>query len=162
MRTITGKNNIVLVERLDGSFNDEIQLDPNTSLITGGNAHEFNTQEELRTFIAGQDVAKFPVIPAVGEPCQKGKTYAYGEDKAKCLQDHSRMHYPIEDTPALWLVIQTIAAGYPEWKQPTGGHDAYQIGDRVRYNGADYESKINANTTKPDGDIPYNRYWKPL
>lgn len=48
----------------------------------------------------------------------------------------------------------------PEWKSPTGGHDAYNIGDQVTYKSEVWESKINGNTTIPDGDKPYNRYWK--
>jgi hypothetical protein len=48
--------------------------------------------------------------------------------------------------------------------QPTGAHDAYQINDIVHYptmNDGLWISKINANVTVPDGDIPYNRYWQP-
>ena len=28
---------------------------------------------------------------------------------------------------------------YPEYKQPTGAHDAYKIGDKITYNGKHYE-----------------------
>ena len=38
---------------------------------------------------------------------------------------------------------------YPEWQQPTGGHDAYAAGDRVRFDAADYESLIDANVWSP-------------
>jgi len=73
------------------------------------------------------------------------------------------MSFPIEQTPALFLIIPTVI-GYPVWVQPTGAHDAYEIGDRVHYptiNDGLWISKINANVTVPDGDIPYNRYWQP-
>jgi hypothetical protein len=36
-----------------------------------------------------------------------------------------------------------------EWVQPTGGHDAYNIGDRVLFGGLTYESLINANVWSP-------------
>lgn len=39
---------------------------------------------------------------------------------------------------------------YPDWIQPTGAHDAYQIGDIVNYNGTLYESLINGNTWSPE------------
>jgi len=39
--------------------------------------------------------------------------------------------------------------GYPEWIQPTGAHDAYNTGDRVSFDGADYESQIDGNTWSP-------------
>ena len=37
-------------------------------------------------------------------------------------------------TPNLWLDLshhEVIGGEYPEWKQPTGAHDAYKIGDIV-------------------------------
>ena len=40
---------------------------------------------------------------------------------------------------------------YPQWVQPTGGHDAYAIGAKVTFNGQRYVSKINANVWSPTG-----------
>lgn len=48
---------------------------------------------------------------------------------------------------------------YPEFVQPTGAHDAYQIGDRVLYNGKVYESTIANNVYSPDA---YPQGWKLL
>ena len=49
----------------------------------------------------------------------------------------------------------------PLWTQPTGAHDAPNIGDKRIWpaGGKVWTSKINGNTTIPDGDVPYNRYW---
>lgn len=38
----------------------------------------------------------------------------------------------------------------PDWVQPTGAHDAYQTGDKVRYKGQVYESLIDGNVWAPD------------
>lgn len=38
-----------------------------------------------------------------------------------------------------------------EWVQPTGGHDAYNIGDQVTFEESTYESLINANVWSPTG-----------
>lgn len=38
----------------------------------------------------------------------------------------------------------------PEWVQPTGAADAYNIGDVVMYNGQKYQSTIDGNTWSPD------------
>lgn len=38
----------------------------------------------------------------------------------------------------------------PEWVQPTGAHDAYQTGDKVRYKGVVYESLIDGNVWSPE------------
>ena len=48
---------------------------------------------------------------------------------------------------------------YPEFVQPTGAHDAYQIGDRVLYNGKVYESTIANNAYSPDA---YPQGWRLL
>lgn len=45
----------------------------------------------------------------------------------------------------------------PDFVQPTGAHDAYKKGDKVRYNGKIYESLIDANTYSPDA---YPAGWK--
>lgn len=36
-----------------------------------------------------------------------------------------------------------------DWVQPAGVHDAYQTGDRVIFEGAEYVSKIDSNTWSP-------------
>ena len=41
-------------------------------------------------------------------------------------------------------------SNYPDFIQPTGAHDAYNIGDIVKYNGVLYRSLINGNTYSPD------------
>jgi len=38
---------------------------------------------------------------------------------------------------------------YPPWVQPTGGHDAYKMGDKVTYNGKNWVSTANANVWAP-------------
>ena len=44
-------------------------------------------------------------------------------------------------------VVEEGAA--PEWVQPTGAHDAYQTGDHVMFEGAEYKSLIDGNTWSP-------------
>lgn len=45
---------------------------------------------------------------------------------------------------------EPITEEYPDWVQPTGAHDAYNIGDIVKYNGKLYQSTINGNVWAPD------------
>lgn len=113
--------------------------------------HTFDTDEQRITYIAGMESGIFPPLPDVGEWCEINTIYAYGEDKAKCLQSHNRTSYPIEQTPALFLIIPTVVC-YPVWVQPTGAHDSYEIGDCVHFptiNDPVYESLINANVWSP-------------
>ena len=45
----------------------------------------------------------------------------------------------------------------PDFVKPTGAHDAYKKGDKVKYNGKIYESLIDANVYSPDA---YPAGWK--
>ena len=48
---------------------------------------------------------------------------------------------------------------YPAFVQPTGAHDAYNIGDKVTYNGHRYECTMNNNAYSPDA---YPQGWKQI
>lgn len=46
---------------------------------------------------------------------------------------------------------------YPEYVQPTGGHDAYNTGDKITYNGKKYECLKDNCVWNPDA---YPQGWK--
>ena len=46
---------------------------------------------------------------------------------------------------------------YPEYVQPTGAHDAYNIGDKITYNGKRYECTFDGCVWNPD---EYPSGWK--
>ena len=84
-----------------------------------------------------------------------GKAYAvndraqYNGTLYKCIQAHtSQADWMPSATPALWKTVSVDE--YPEWVQPTGAHDAYNIGDKVTYNGQHYVGTSNANVYAPD------------
>ena len=84
-----------------------------------------------------------------------GKAYAvndraqYNGTLYKCIQAHtSQADWAPDATPALWKTVSLDE--YPEWVQPTGAHDAYNIGDKVTYNGQHYVCTSNANVYAPD------------
>ena len=84
-----------------------------------------------------------------------GKAYAvndrtqYNGTLYKCIQAHtSQSDWMPSATPALWKTVSVDE--YPEWVQPTGAHDAYNIGDKVTYNGQHYICTSNANVYAPD------------
>lgn len=53
----------------------------------------------------------------------------------------------------------TTPETYAAWVQPTGAHDAYNIGDKVIFNGHLWESLINANVWSP---TVYPAGWRDL
>ena len=86
---------------------------------------------------------------------ETGKAYAvsdraqYNGSLYKCIQAHtSQSDWMPDATPALWKTVSVDE--YPEWVQPTGAHDAYNIGDKVTYNGQHYVCTSNANVYAPD------------
>jgi hypothetical protein len=74
----------------------------------------------------------------------------YNGTTYECIQAHMTIEGQTPDvTPALW---NAESPGIPVWKQPTGAHDAYNIGDQVHFPTASdpvYESLINANVWSP-------------
>ena len=84
-----------------------------------------------------------------------GKAYAvndraqYNGTLYRCVQAHtSQADWTPDATSALWKTVSVDE--YPEWVQPTGAHDAYNIGDKVTYNGQHYVCTSNANVYAPD------------
>ena len=84
-----------------------------------------------------------------------GKAYAindrvrYNGTLYKCVQAHtSQADWTPSTAPALWKIVSVDE--YPEWVQPTGAHDAYNIGDRVTYNDQRYVCTTSANVYAPD------------
>lgn len=100
-----------------------------------------------------------------GKPYKGGVYLTYGENSVGDPQLYkvnepghtSQADWTPDKTPALYTPIGLDDDGYPIWSQPTGAHDAYNVGDVVDYGGALYESLINGNTTVPGSD---ERYWK--
>lgn len=75
------------------------------------------------------------------------------------IQPHStEVGWTPDTTPALWKEIPPPGV-IPDFIQPTGAHDAYNIGDKVRFAGSVYESLIDANVYSPTA---YPQGWKKL
>lgn len=96
---------------------------------------------------------------APGNRLFKGDMVEYNQVIYEVVQPHTTQDDWRPDTlPALYKVVyQTEATDengdeievVPEWKEPQGTHDAYQIGDRVHFAGKVYESVIAGNTWDP-------------
>lgn len=106
------------------------------------------------------------VYPAyeIGKTYKTNDMFTYGTNNVgdpqlyRVVQEHtSQAGWPPESTPSLYTAIGLTESGYPIWSQPTGAHDAYNIGDIVDYNGELYESLIDGNTYSPEA---YPGGWK--
>lgn len=78
-----------------------------------------------------------------------GNRVRYGEKLYKCNIAHTSQDDWVPDTQsALWSEVSVEE--WAEWKQPTGAHDAYNIGDKCSYKGKHYICTINSNVYAPD------------
>lgn len=92
-------------------------------------------------------VELFPMW-AIGRAYAAGDRVQHGGILYKCVQAHtSQADWTPDATQALWVVVSIEE--FPEWVQPTGAHDAYNIGDKVSYNGQRYICTTDANVYAP-------------
>lgn len=79
----------------------------------------------------------------------------------RCEQAHtSQESWTPDAAPSLWSQIDIAGDGVDVWTQPTGAHNAYNVGDRVHYPTASdpiYVSLIDGNTWAPDA---YPQGWQ--
>ena len=102
----------------------------------------------LNDEIALTGVELFPAW-VVGKVYTVNDRAQYNGTLYKCIQAHtSQADWMPSATPALWKTVSLDE--YPEWVQPTGAHDAYNIGDKVTYNGQHYVCTSNANVYAPN------------
>ena len=93
-------------------------------------------------------VELFPMW-AIGRAYAAGDRVQHGGTLYKCVQAHtSQADWTPDATQALWVVVSIEE--FPEWAQPTGAHDAYNIGDKVTYNGQHYVCTSDGNVYAPD------------
>lgn len=101
----------------------------------------------------------------IGKSYTVGDTFKYDGIVYAVVQPHtSQEDWNPELTPSLYKVLrQTEEAGtdavIQEWVQPLGSDDAYNIGDKVLFNGEAYESLIDNNVYSPKD---YPQGWKEI
>lgn len=148
---------------------------PTSGALKAGEVYSYNggmvvvEQDHNRTIYTPEETpALFSVYRAntegmewvANEQVIVGDERTYGGKNYICLQSHQTLSTWTPDvTPALWKEV-VIVVDIPVWVQPTGAHDAYQIGDKVHFptiNDPVYESLIPANVYSP---ISYPAGWR--
>lgn len=153
--------------------NMNILLDTNTL----SDKHCYSNAEQLRRaiqfFVKTLDEEKALEIPSVFPCWEVGYSYkqndiiSYGENSLgdpqlyKVVKDHVSQNdwKPGVGTESLYAAFGVDESGIPIWKQPSGAHDAYSKGDKVKYNEKYYESLIDGNVWAPDA---YPAGWKEI
>lgn len=84
----------------------------------------------------------------VGLEVKVDERYQYNGDLYKCVQAHTTEEGWTPDiTPALWTKVSLDE--WPEWVQPTGVQDAYELGAKVSHNEKHWISTVDANVWEP-------------
>lgn len=123
-------------------------------------------RKALQFFIRSLSDEEAMIVATVYEAWAANKAYiaqeicSYGENEVgdpqlyRCVQAHtSQEDWTPDISPSLWSAIGIADDGIPVWSQPTGAHDAYNIGDKVHYpdkDGPVYESLIDGNIYSPE------------
>lgn len=82
-----------------------------------------------------------------------GERVAYEGKYYRCIQSHtSQSDWTPDRAVSLWVEISDPSDEWPEWRQPTGAHDAYARGDKVSHNGKHWISDLDANVWEPGVD----------
>lgn len=145
------------------TFEEKLELakEFNRKLIATGKASVVATKnmikaDELTPEQIGELVEFYPLYE-VSKAYVIGDLFQYEGELIEVIQDHtSQVDWNPLTTASLYK-IKTPYAVIGEWVQPTGAHDAYNIGDKVIFEGRVYESTIDANTWSPTG---YPQGWK--
>lgn len=103
------------------------------------------------------DDADIVAVTPLFDPWTTATAYKVGDivvfdgDPYKVVQAHtSQADWTPPVVPALFTPLRNTGGATPDpWVQPTGAHDAYQIGDRVTYNGQTWESTAANNVWMP-------------
>lgn len=83
-----------------------------------------------------------------GITVEAGERRYFAKELYKCVQGHTtQSDWTPDITPALWTKVSVEE--WPQWVQPTGAQDAYNIGDKVTFEGQHYVSLINGNVWSP-------------
>ena len=121
--------------------------------LLSGDTEQMNDEEAMNS------AALFPTwISKLGSSVSVNERLWYNGKLYKVIQAHTVQSDWTPDA-AVSLFVEVSVEEIPEWKQPTGAQDAYNTGDKVKFNGKTWESLIDANVWSP-ADYPAG--WKEI
>ena len=144
MRRIEMENGVVIYEKEAADYEQE-------ALLRLAQMQAEALEDETAVQVAGL----FPLWQP-GVAYEPGQRICDGQGRLyRVAQAHtSQADWTLGEATALYVALGVTTAepeAVPAWVQPVGAHDAYQVGDRVRYEEAVYVSLIDGNIWPPDG-----------
>lgn len=117
------------------------------------NSNKFYTDSDLsgiRQNVGEIQKEVYPEWNPKSYPYFAGERVSYDGSYYRCIQNHtSQADWTPNTAVSLWVSISDPSEEFPEWKQPTGAHDAYNKGDKVSHNDKHWISDIDANVYEP-------------
>ena len=84
-----------------------------------------------------------------------GQIVRYDAALYRCVQAHkSQADWTPDNVASLWNKVSFSESGVENWIEPTGVHNAYNVGDHVMHNGIEWISLVNGNTWEPSESMP--------
>lgn len=108
----------------------------------------------------------YPDFDPDGYSYKKDDRFLWSQNEKfyKVLQDHTSQNSPDRKPDvavSLYVEISDPAIEYPEWKQPTGAHDAYHRGDKITFtDGKKYECIAPEGVAVVWDPVTYPAYWQ--
>lgn len=123
------------------------------ALIKQINSNKFYMNADIlgvRQSMSDFEKTVFPEWIPKGHEYLVSERVSYNGELYRCIQGHkSQADWSPDVAVSLWVPIDDPAIEWPEWKQPTGSHDAYKNGDKVSHNDKHWISDIDANVYEP-------------
>lgn len=107
----------------------------------------------------------YPDFDPNGHKYKQNDRFLWSENNKfyKVRQDHTSQDSPDrmpDVASSLYVEISDPSVEWPEWKQPTGAHDAYYKGDRVTFEGAKYICIAPEGVAVVWDPVTYPAYWQ--
>lgn len=134
-------------ERLDELTKNFLQTQINQVPITAKTDATANQLVELDNKVTNEI---YPQWDGNGYDYFASERVSYNDSFYRCIQSHKSQEDWTPDTAvSLWVAIDDPAIEWPEWKQPSGAHDAYMKGDKVSHNEKHWVSDLDNNVYEP-------------
>ena len=110
------------------------------TLAEAGQIDDVTAAENIEAF----EEWNYPIKYKVGNLRQyKGVLY-------RCILEHtSQANWAPDIGVSLWDLTSDPQEEFPEWSQPVGAHDAYELGAKVTHNAKKWVSDVDNNVWEP-------------
>jgi hypothetical protein len=166
IEAVTGKSMEIIGNAIDLMSQVEtvgLQVEEQTSIVEVASAQVMSLRKSLQNLVLAVNLSDEEMADLVnlyddwttGVDLVAGDIVRHGGKLYRVVQAHTtQADWTPPATPALFTPTTPAQTNegeeiVPEWVQPTGGHDAYNVGDKVTFEGQVYKSLIDANTWSP-------------